>query len=254
MSRNLPRVLTCVFSMFLTTACQCQKAIELFHKMQSALGGRAKIASVLDFEECIRGDGWNDSGKYQGVAYKRTRWINPDILRLDQVGASDYVLFFNGTSGWEILPDKGFAELTGDELRFAQGYANGVDVRVWLADGSPDTIFTSSGEEVISILRQGDALHRTDITLDPTTFLPASESSISLADAKHPVATQTRQFEDWEGSQGVEFPRRIINFHRGTKVADLRVLELEINSRMRLNDLAIKPQDQKPQMYTCGGQ
>src|SRR2546430_11423342 len=39
-------------------------------------------------------------------------------LRLDQVGPGDtYVLFFDGTSGWEILPDKTVADLTGGEIR-----------------------------------------------------------------------------------------------------------------------------------------
>jgi hypothetical protein len=67
------------------------------------VGWQRKNHSVRDFVECIRGDGWDDGGKYQGITYKRTRWIKPDILRLDRVGVSDYVLFFNSTSGWEIL-------------------------------------------------------------------------------------------------------------------------------------------------------
>ena len=174
--------------------------------MQSALGGRDKIASVRDFEECIRGDGWSDNGKYQGVSYKRTRWITPETVRIDQAGLSNYVLFFNGTSGWEILPDKGFAQLAGEELDFAQGYANGVDVRAWLGDRNPENVFTSPKRNVISVSRgKRDTLHKTEIILDPTTFLPKSESSIFLIDAKHPIATQTRQFEDWTEFQGVSF-------------------------------------------------
>src|SRR5690348_550278 len=102
MSPTIAKTLATALSLFLPVACQCQEGLQLFHQMQIALGGRKKIASIRDFEECIRGDGWNDDGNYQGVAYKRTRWVNPDIVRLDQVGESNYVLFFDGTSGWEI--------------------------------------------------------------------------------------------------------------------------------------------------------
>jgi hypothetical protein len=79
-----------------------------------------------------------------------------------------------------------------------------------------------------------------------------SESSISLADASHPVATRMRQFEDWKTFDGVKFLRRIVNFHHGRKVADIRVLELELNGALKLSDLAIRPKDLKPQMSRCG--
>src|SRR2546430_338121 len=83
--------------------------------------------------------------KSHGVVYKRTRWTKPTVLRLDQVGAGDtYVLFFNGVSGWEILPDKGLVELTGDELAFAEGYAKGVDINLWLADEDINNLLASS--------------------------------------------------------------------------------------------------------------
>ena len=52
------------------------------------------------------------------------------------------------------------------------------------------------------------------------------DGEIFLADASHPVATQTRQLEGWEAFQSVKFPRRIINFHGGKRLADIR----EINA------------------------
>ncbi len=135
---------------------------------------------------------------------------------------------------------------------FARGYANGVDLRLWLADRDPNHLFAISKDDVISISNKADASHKTEITLDRATFLPLKESSISLVDAAHPVVTQTRQFDDWERFQGLEFPRRITNFHSGKRVADIRLRQLKLDSGMKSDDLALKPEDLKPQMSDCG--
>ena len=242
-----------VFSLSLITPCEGQDGASLFHQMQRVLGGKAKIAAINRFEQCVRAEAWDETGKSHGVVYKRTRWTKPTVLRLDQVGAGDtYVLFFNGVSGWEILPDKGLVELTGDELAFAEGYAKGVDINLWLADEDINNLLASSKDHVISISSKGDPTHRTDITLNEKTLLPVSESSISLTDASHPVEMQKRQFEDWKTFDGVKFPRRIINFHHGRKVADIQLLELELNAAMNLSDLSRRPENLKPQMSGCG--
>src|SRR5215468_10855056 len=77
----------------------------LLHKMQDALGGAEKIAAVRDFEETQGAESFDASGRSIGDVRKRTRWISPGYVRVDQVGpGSTYVLYFDGTSGWEILP------------------------------------------------------------------------------------------------------------------------------------------------------
>ncbi len=98
-----------IIIILLPVASQGQDGMQLFRKMQSALGGRDKIVAIKDFDQCVRADAWNNEGKAYGQVYKRTRWIRPNVLRLDQVGpGNSYVLFFNGVAGWEVLPDKGF--------------------------------------------------------------------------------------------------------------------------------------------------
>src|SRR4030095_5990122 len=80
--------------------------LQLFHKMQKALGGADKIAAIREFEQQVRAQSWNgNTGRLIGDVTKRTRWIRPNYLRVDQVGpGSTYVLYFDGKSGWEILP------------------------------------------------------------------------------------------------------------------------------------------------------
>jgi hypothetical protein len=81
-----------------------QDGIKLFHKMQIALGGSDKISAIQDLEQCVRADAWNDAGKPYGEVYKRTRWIRPNVLRLDQIGpGNSYALYFNGISGSPVV-------------------------------------------------------------------------------------------------------------------------------------------------------
>lgn len=67
----------------------------LLHRMQNALGGAGRIA----------------------------------------VGPGDtYVLYFDGTSGWEVLPGKHLTDLMGGELNFARNYLSGFMLNTWLTD------------------------------------------------------------------------------------------------------------------------
>src|SRR6476646_11473406 len=84
-----------VASLFLCSSVSSQEATvslqqgqRLFHKMQEALGGAEKIAAVRDFEQQVRAESWNgNTGQSIGEVVKRTRWVRPTDLRVDQVGS-----------------------------------------------------------------------------------------------------------------------------------------------------------------------
>lgn len=232
----------------LLNAQSSNNGLRLFHKMQKAYGGAERIAAVHDFEQLEQADTWNPDGTVRGVVRKRVRFIRPSYLRIDQVGPGDtYVLYFDGTSGWEVLPDGKFQKLAGGELQFAQGYLGGLQLNSLLRDRDPDVIFTSSKPNVITISMRGNDKHKDEIILDPKTFLPISSRGISLADPDHPVAS-VAEIHGWWAVKGIEFPREIINFHAGKKLADIKVLGTRINSGLKPADLALKPADLKPVM------
>ena len=237
-----------LLTLLLPSPSSGQDALQLFRKMQTALGGADKIASVRDFEESVLADAWYNDGRPLGKVRKRTRWIRPNYLRLDQAGPTDtYVLYFDGTSGWEILPDKTVANLAGGELKFARNYLSGLNLNFWLADHDPSRVITSSGPNVVVISTTGDSSQRTEFTLDPLTFLPVKQTDISLSDPNHPVSSESR-LEQWQAIDGVKFPRRITKFHGGTKVAEITTEQIRLNSDIKASDLAIKPPDLKPVM------
>lgn len=231
---------------FLLYAQLSNNGVQLFHKMQKAYGGADKIAAVHDFEQYERADTWDADGTPRGVVRKRVRFIRPSFLRIDQVGPGDtYVLYFDGASGWEILPDRKFQKLAGGELRFAESYLGGLQLNSLLRDRDPDVVFTSPAPNTITISVRGDDKHRDEIVLDPGTFLPAQHRGISLADPDHPVASAT-ELHGWQAVKGIKFPTEIINYHAGKKLADIRVLETRIDSGLKPADLALKPADLKP--------
>ncbi len=235
-------------AMVFCASAHAQDGAELFHKMQEALGGADRIARVRDFEQIVRADTWDNDGKPHGLVRKRTQWVRPNILRLDQVGPDDtYVLYFNGVSGWEILPDKTVADLAGGELKFAQNYLRYFDLNLWLADRDSQTAIESPAPNVLDISDKDDLSRKIEITLDPLTSLPVKQTSISLADPDHPAASETR-FEQWEAVGGVKFPQRISIFHNRKRLAAITVEQTMVNRGIKPEDLAIKPQDLKPDM------
>jgi len=226
-----------------------QDGLTLFHKMQAALGGADKIAAIQDFEEQIHADIFDPSGKPLGHVDKRTRWIRPNYLRLDQIGLFDtYALYFDGTAGWEILPDKSVEELVGSELKFAQDYLRGFDLNIWLADRDPHCRITSPAANVVRIERVDDPSERTDTALDPVSGLPLRNNSIAPTDPAHPP-TSGMIFEGWTTVQGVKFATRRANFSQGGS-AEITSDFIVVNRGLNLADLAAKPPDLKPVLRT----
>ena len=235
-------------SLFVCPSAYPQDALQLFHKMQEALGGADKIARIRDFEEIVRADAWHDDGSPMGVVRKRVRFIQPSYLRIDQVGREDtYVLYFDGTSGWEIPPDGSIADLTGEELKFAEHYLWGLHLNLWLADQNPRYVVSSPAANVIAISDKSDVSLKEEFALDAKTFLPLKSGSLSQGDPSHPVARETR-VESWQAFGGVKFPQRTSSFHGGTRVATITVEQTKVNQRLKPADLSAKPSDLKPVM------
>lgn len=229
----------------------------LLHRMQDALGGAERLASIKDMEETISAEARDARGTSLGAVRKRTRWIgDPGAIRLDQIGPrGTYVLYLDGRSGsgWEILPDvqgpdayktTGAAvDLAGGELEFARKYLSGFEVNLWLADRRGYTV-TSPRPNVLRIEHDGGA---TDFTLDPDSKLPVKQSGVSLADPDRPAPEETR-YEDWKEFSGVRFPTHRVKYISGVNRGETKTETLRLNAGLRPRDLAAKPADFAPQI------
>lgn len=236
-----------VLSIILCPTLFSQDGLPLIHKMQQALGGADKIAAIRDFEQTVRAESWNgNTGRPLGEVRKRTRWVRPGYLRADQIGpGSTYVLYFDGTSGWEILPGaQKVTDLTGGELQFAQKYVRDFVLTTWLADRNLQYRITAPAPNVVRI-SDGVPSHQLDITLDPASWLPVKTTSISLADPAHPIPSETIVIA-WEAIQGIRFAKHWKVLRSGVLVAEATVEQTKLNSGLKLDDLSAKPSDLKP--------
>src|SRR5262249_41093023 len=151
--------------------------------------------------------------------------------RLDQLGHDNntYSLYFDGTSGWEILPDKRVLKLVGDELKFAQAYLLNMDLKIWLADRDPRYLITSPAPNVIRISNKSDLQSTLDITLDPVSSLPVKSIHVSQEDSSSHGQTETG-FSEWKMVQGIRFPHRISMTKSGTPIAVITVDQIKLDS------------------------
>jgi len=250
----LPAGLTACLVLSFSSPAFAQDALELLHKMQQALGGADRIAAVRDFEEDAYGDVWTEAGRPIGEVRKRTRWIAPNLLRLDQQGPGNtYVLYFDGTSGWEILPERGTTrttgaaiDLVGEELEFARGYLSGFMAEtwrgIWLADRMPGYTLASPAPNVIRVTRESRA---TDIVLDPATWLPLKHVSVLPVDPARPIPNETH-FIEWTETAGIRFPSKRTDYRNGAKLREAKQITSRVNIGLRPQDLSAKPADSGP--------
>jgi len=233
----------------LTLATLCcasgQGGLALFHKMQAALGGADKIAAIHDFEEQVHAQVFDTEGKLLAEVDKRTRWIRPNYLRIDQIGPWDtYALYFDGTKGWEILPDKSVKDLAGSELKFAQDYQRNFDLNMYLADRDPGCRITSPEPNAVHIVCGDDSSSAMDIFLDPVSGLPLSNGALITPDvAQYP--TKGTLFQGWTVVRGVKLSSRREHFSKDRR-AEMNDDFIVVNSGLKVADLAVRPADLKP--------
>src|SRR5260370_1305238 len=90
----------------------------------------------------------------------------------------------------------------------------------WLADRDSRFKITSSMPNVIRIADGSDLTHQMEITVDPVTALPRTETTTSLADPAHPAKSEVR-IEEWLSVDGIRFPRRTVTYRNGARVAEM---------------------------------
>jgi hypothetical protein len=209
-----------------------QDALQLLHRMQDALGGADKLADIRDYDWKITAKIYGPGGQEGGEGVRRIRMIFPNHFRCDQtIPMGDVIWYFDGTKGWEITPDHGYAELEGGELQFVRNEANGFYLKLWLADRYPYFTITSGGPNVIRFAQKGGGT--TEITVDPQSGLPLRTASLSLS--------AYTEVKEWQTVNGVKLPQRILNYHSGSLAADILTTEIKINSGLDAKDLAAPP-------------
>jgi hypothetical protein len=215
----------------------------LLHRMQAALGGAERLASVRDVDWTTVGKTWKGSGEPGPDATRRIRWIHPNILRKDQrIGDAIVSYFFDGEGGWELVPNLGLIELKERELEFVRGEAGGF-LSKWLPDRDPRLQVVSGGPDTIRTTKTG-AERGKDIVIDHVSGLPVRTLGTPLSGKPttgYRRVGQRLEFVEWQTVDGIKWPHKLRNFHDDAMLVELITSAIVINSGLDPVELSRKP-------------
>jgi hypothetical protein len=109
-------------------------------------------------------------------------------------------------------------------------------------------VVTSPAKNVVRVADQAnrdDSAHQVDFILDPLSARPIKERTLSLAIPARPVWGETR-ISEWETVESLQFPRRYEVLLNGSRLADITLEYVRLNSGLSLADLAARPPDLTP--------
>lgn len=216
-------------------------ALPLLRKMQTALGGSDRLASVRHLDWTVIAKTWNASGVAAPDTTRRIRWIRPNIFRKDQRAGKLFIIeFFDGTGGWEVVPDAGFLELKGRELEIVRKEARSFMLNLWLADRDARYQVSSGGDGIVRITASDVGV---DILVDPASGLPVRSSAVDPSPSgtvtgNYQQVRQRAEVLEWQMVDGIRWPHKTVNFHDDVKRAEITTTSIKINSGMNRNVLS----------------
>ncbi len=242
-------LLSCVIPALVFAAfAEADDAKTLLDRLRGATG--IAHVNVRDLDWTVRGKVWDRAGQDAGYVTRRIRVILPQIFRKDQEMAvrDDQAaprlhtrFYFDGTSGWGSFADMTrFADtptaaLQGADLNMVRKEVRGFWLRLWQAAGTDKFAVTTCGPLT---LRFADVAGEeiASIALDPSTGLPVRTGPCSSG-AISSTGNYTEILE-WTKVHGLSVPLRILNYHGGTIVADIRTVSVKVNTGLSVQELA----------------
>jgi len=236
----------------ITAVCSGEDAQDALRRMQRSIGS-IRSAEILDFDWLVKGKVWDGSGAEAGYVTRRIRVILPYtfrkdqdmFVRQDQQGPSAHTRFyFDGSSGWGSFADMSrfrdtpVAELSGAELEMVRKEVRGFWLNLWRTDGTADYAVTLSGPYMLRFVDKIDNTNISEFEIDPTTWLPRCSGSCSTKSSGKSNYAET---VEWTTVDGIRVPLRILNYHSGRLVADIRTVSAKFNTGIKAADLARRP-------------
>ena len=210
------------------------KGKQLLLRMQKALGGAEKLASVKDSD--YRGTVTIQAGG--GIKVQQhNRFLAPSSLRQDiEAPFGKQSVYFDGKGGW-IAGGPGSQDLPPAVVKQVRGELFRALLSLALSDRDPNRTANAVGESAIEISdKQGESVR---VQMDASTGLPQA-LSYSGAGPGGPVKVE-ETYSAWRDVNGVKVPFKIAIQQDAKAFADVVIEEFKINSGLTSEQLSKKP-------------
>ena len=205
-------------------------------KLQSAVGGAEKLASVKDSTHISDVQVQTPQG---AMLVKQTaQWLAPSTFRQVQaLPFGEMTAFFDGASGWLAAP-QGVQPLPPPVIQQVRSNLLRNPFRLWLADRIEDLTVNAVSTDAIEVSDGHGQVVRLEI--DPSTGLPLRQSYQTVQMAGAPAKMED-SFADWREVGGLKFPFKVTVTREGQPFADVTVREIKLNSGLSGEVLSRKP-------------
>jgi len=209
---------------------------ELLERVQKAIGGGDRLASVQDVAETVD---LSMASMPPGMKITQTNlWAAPNYFRQEsQLPFGKVVVYSDGASGWMATP-QGIQPMPDPQLKQVREELFRNYFQLLLSDRMPDRTVSSPEAGVLDISDQ--AGERVKLFVDETTGLPVKEVYRS-AQPVGPPGEMEEIFEDFVETGGIKAPHKITVNQGGKKFAALTIVEYKLNSGIKVEDLSKKP-------------
>jgi zinc protease len=210
---------------------------QLLARVQQALGGADKIASIKDSVQTLEVAMDPVAG---GLKVKQTvRFVSPNHYRQDQeLPFGKIIAYTDGAGGWLSNPMQGISPMAPDVLKQAQGEMFRRLTGLVLSDRDASRTVSAVDDHTIEIgTSDGQSVR---IEIDPSTGLPAKESY--QAPAIGGASTEIAQtFADWRETSGLKMPFKAEMLQGGKKIADVTVTDYKFNTGLTEAEIGKRP-------------
>jgi zinc protease len=206
----------------------------LFTRVQQALGGAEKLASVKD--STVSSEVTLLAPQAKGMKINQTaQWVAPDTLRQTQeLPFGKVIAVWDGKTGWLSTP-QGVMPMPPAVQQQIAGELFRLPFRLYSAT-SGQTV-NAVGENAFEVSAGKETVR---VEVDPNTGLPARASyqSIGMQGAPQQV---TAIYGDWRDLSGIKVPFRITIEQGGQKFAEAVVKDGTINTGLSAAEVGKKP-------------
>ena len=217
-------------------AASIAKGKQLLHRMQTAMGGADKLASIKDTD-------WSADVSLQAgpggsmKAKQRNLLLLPNLLRQEQeLPFGKMTVYSDGKTGWMAAP-QGVRPMNAAIVRQVQGELFRNLFTLALSGRDPSRTVSAVGDDAVEISdKAGD---RARLVLDPNTGLPAKE--VYQGEGMGHPAEIEENFSDWRDVSGIKVPFRISITQGGRKSTEITVTDYKLNTGLKPEDLSKKP-------------